>query len=359
MGKHICNSSVLNQRSGFSGILIILSLLFSLFFPQNVASQVGNDSAIVVNYGIYLKKLVPNFKEGRFYSEFYWWAIFENDSLISGFSNDQIVNFEYINGYKTEVGGIRKEIEEVKNLGNNRFYYTGLHQGEFYFTPEFRMYPFDHQSLAIGIENSLIPIDQLRFVPDSASYLKTSKSRNYWGLSEELINTKNSSYNILKTEIFTSSNPYNTNFGDETLPSETNFSRITANIVLSRSIAPYISKILIPLVIILLLVYMVFFLPAKKIDIAAGLTVTSLLSAIAFQLSISGELPEIGYIIYVDKIFYTCYFLIAASMALSLYTYYLDASGVKDQKRKAERIDVICRIVFPLFFVFSLIFFAI
>jgi hypothetical protein len=104
---------------------------------------------------------------------------------------------------------------------------------------------------------------------------------------------------------------------------------------------------------------MVFFMPAKKIDIAAGLTVTSLLSAIAFQLSISGELPEIGYIIYVDKIFYTCYFLIAASMALSLYTYYLDASGVKEKRKLADRIDVICRIVFPLIFLLSLILFAI
>jgi hypothetical protein len=269
------------------------------------------------------------------------------------------MNFEYINGYKNEVGVIRKEIEEVKNLGNSRFYYTGLHQGEFYFNPEFRMYPFDLQSLTIGIENSLIPINQLRFEPDSVSYLKTSKNRNFWGLSDELINTKNSSYNILKTEIFTSSNLYNTNFGDETLPAETYFGRISATVVLSRSIAPYISKILIPLVIILLLVYMVFFMPAKKIDIAAGLTVTSLLSAIAFQLSISGELPEIGYIIYVDKIFYTCYFLIAASMALSLYTYYLDASGVKEKRKLADRIDVICRIVFPLIFLLSLILFAI
>lgn len=359
MEKHNHNSSVFCQGRSFSRLLFVLTLAFIFLFPQRSESQVRKDSAIVVNYGIYLKKLVPNFKDGRFYAEFYWWAIFENDSSITGFSNDQIMNFEYINGYKNEVGVIRKEIEEVKNLGNSRFYYTGLHQGEFYFNPEFRMYPFDLQSLTIGIENSLIPINQLRFEPDSVSYLKTSKNRNFWGLSDELINTKNSSYNILKTEIFTSSNLYNTNFGDETLPAETYFGRISATVVLSRSIAPYISKILIPLVIILLLVYMVFFMPAKKIDIAAGLTVTSLLSAIAFQLSISGELPEIGYIIYVDKIFYTCYFLIAASMALSLYTYYLDASGVKEKRKLADRIDVICRIVFPLIFLLSLILFAV
>ncbi|MBL7969128.1 MAG: hypothetical protein JNK09_19155 [Prolixibacteraceae bacterium] len=359
MEKHNRNSIGFGQYRRFFGQLLMGILAFIYLFPQSSVAQTGKDSAVVVNYGIYLKKLVPNFKDGRFYAEFYWWAIFENDSSVTGFNNDQVMNFEYINGYKNEVGIIRKEIEEVKKLGDNRFYYTGLHQGEFYFNPEFRMYPFDHQSLTIGIENSLIPATQLRFAPDSVSYLKTSKNRNYWGLSDELIHTKNSSYNILKTEIFTSSNLYNTNFGDETLPAETYFGRISTSVVLSRSIAPYISKILIPLVIILLLVYMVFFMPAKKIDIAAGLTVTSLLSAIAFQLSISGELPEIGYIIYVDKIFYTCYFLIAASMALSLYTYYLDASGVKEKRKLADRIDIISRIVFPLIFFFSLIWFAV
>ena len=67
--------------------------------------------------------------------------------------------------------------------------------------------------------------------------------------------------------------------------------------------------------------YFVFFLPAEKLDIAAGLTVTSLLSAIAFQTAMSTDIPAIGSITYIDKVFYTCYFLIALSMAQSLITY--------------------------------------
>jgi hypothetical protein len=111
--------------------------------------------------------------------------------------------------------------------------------------------------------------------------------------------------------------------------------------------------------IILLLVYFVFYLPAEKIDIAAGLTVTSLLSAIAFQLAVSGELPEIGYIIYIDKIFYTCYLLIALTMAQSLVTFYLDDSGIESQKLKAKKIDLVFRFLFPLLFFTATILFAI
>lgn len=49
--------------------------------------------------------------------------------------------------------------------------------------------------------------------------------------------------------------------------------------------------------------YFVFFLPAEKLDIAAGLTVTSLLSEIAFQTAMSTDIPAIGYITYIDKVF--------------------------------------------------------
>jgi hypothetical protein len=99
-------------------------------------------------------------------------------------------------------------------------------------------------------------------------------------------------------------------------------------------------------------------LPAEKIDIAAGLTVTSLLSAIAFQLSVSSDMPDIGYIIYIDKVFYTCYAFIALSMAQSLWTFYLDKTQEPKKVKLAIQIDYFSRILFPIIFFASLFFFA-
>ncbi len=147
---------------------------------------------------------------------------------------------------------------------------------------------------------------------------------------------------------------YNSNFGDPDFPSETIYSRLNISIFIDRSFVPFITKLIIPLAIILFLVYFVFFLPAEKIDIAAGLTVTSLLSAIAFQLSINGDLPDIGYIIYIDKIFYSCYFLIAITMAQSLYTFYLDKTEIPKKVKLAQQIDVIFRYLFPIMFFSSI-----
>ena len=100
-------------------------------------------------------------------------------------------------------------------------------------------------------------------------------------------------------------------------------------------------------------------LPSDKIDTAAALTVTSLLSAIAFQSSINGDLPEIGYVIYVDKLFYISYFLIAVSMALSLWLFNLDLqSDNPANKEKSRKILLLARIFFPLIFISAVILFA-
>ena len=51
------------------------------------------------------------------------------------------------------------------------FFAMGFHQGEFYFTPNYSMYPFDEQILDIIVENSLFPLSELIFISDTSSYI--------------------------------------------------------------------------------------------------------------------------------------------------------------------------------------------
>lgn len=337
--------------------LLFVFLSFTLL-PFLLNGQTEKKEPIRVVYGLFLKKVVPNFKEGTFYAELYWWVKFNNDSSLTGWSNEDITNIEYVNACQADHNDVASEIQEMKKLGKNEFYYTGYHQGDFYFNPDYRSYPFDVQTLNITIENSLIPSDELVFVIDTTSFLNSKSDRNFFGLSNDLLNNKNTNFNISRSEIYTTTGVYNSDFGDPEFPSETVYSRINTAIFIDRSFIPFITKLIIPLAIILFLVYFVFYIPADKIDIAAGLTVTSLLSAIAFQLSVNSDLPEIGYMIYVDKIFYSCYFLIAISMAESLYTFYLHLSGEERKMKLAVNIDIACRILFPLMFLFSIWVFA-
>lgn len=340
----------------------LVSIFFFIFFSTGslLAQNLPDTSKkpIEVTYGLFVKKLVPDFKSGMFYSEFYWWMIFENDSAETGWSNSDIVNMEYINAHETPVNAIQDEMIENRALRDGRFYYHGYHQGNFYFNPDFTLYPFDKQVLGIYFENLTIDASELIIKPDTASYRASKMEEKYFGISNDVINNKSVNYRIHKIELIQNTGIYNTNFGDPDFPSVSEYSRLNMNIYIDRSFIPFITKLIIPLAIILFLVYFVFFIPADKIDMAAALTVTSLLSAIAFQLSVNSDLAEIGYIIYVDKIFYTCYFLIAISMAESLWTFYLDNSGDERKKLMARRIDLVSRYLFPLIFFFSLYFFA-
>jgi hypothetical protein len=325
-------------------------LLCSIVFSTLIQGKTTKPP-IYVHYGLFVKKLSVDFKASTFHSEFYWWAIFTNDSTKTGISNDDILQFEYVNGIDVEVGSIKNEIQYSRKTADTSLI-MGFHQGQFYFTPDYSMYPFDEQILDIIVENSLFPSSELIFISDTSSYIVSQQLSHLRGLSDDLIKSnKTGNYHI-------HDGIYNTNFGDATAPNTSYYSRIKASILINRSFLPYISKLIIPLIIILILVYFVFFLPAEKLDIAAGLTVTSLLSAIAFQTAISTDIPEIGYIIYIDKVFYTCYFLIALSMAQSLITYYLDFSGEEKKVKLASKIDYIFRFLFPLLFFAAVILFA-
>jgi hypothetical protein len=337
---------------------LIFSLILSMFTAGFVNAKPPK-APIVVKYGLHIKRVTVDFQNDKFHADFYWWALFHNDSAKSGYSNTDILNFEYVNGVYDEIGIIQREIQLAKDLGNNYFYYTGLHKGDFYFTPDFRRYPFDKQKLEIIIENSLIPAEELVFEPDTQSYKNSGHEPHLWGLANDVLNDNSKTiYRIFKTEINTGNSIYNSNFGDISLPYQSNYSRITTSLYIDRAFLPYISKIYIPLIIILFLVYMIFFLPTHKIEMSASLTVSAIFCATAFQLAISRSIPEIGYIIYVDKIFHTCYALIAMAFTQSLVTFYLDSSGDEAKKRKAKRLDILFRFLYPILFIVAVVLFA-
>ena len=341
-------------KSSISTFLIVVILAF---YGAEVSGQ--EKKPIDLKFGMFLKNISPDFKNSKFHAEFYWWTIFENDSTVTGHSNTDILNIEYVNGIAVSTGAFKGEIIDMKDLGNHKFYYTGFHQGDFYFSPDFKMYPFDKQRMDIVIENILLENKLLKIVPDSVSYIKSKQERKFWCLSNDILaNNNQSSSHIYKTELVEGEGKYNSDFGYDQAPAEEIYGRSTLSVFIDRSLLPYISKFIIPLMIILLLVYFVFYLPAEKIDIAAALTVTSLLSAIAFQSSINNDLPEIGYIIYVSKIFYTCYFLIAISMALSLMTFYLYNTQDQQKLLLSKRIILWVRFIFPLVFIVASILFA-
>ncbi|MFH0867472.1 MAG: hypothetical protein V1904_14865 [Bacteroidota bacterium] len=329
----------------------LLFLILLAFLCHNSFSQDSTSAfPIKVKYGIYIKKLEPDFKTGKFVTEFYWWTLFHNDSVKTDYTQDDIMNMEYVNCSDCETGQFMQDLQEFRVLDSNYFYFTGRHEGEFTFNPNFSDYPFDKQALPIKLENVLITSDQLLFETDTVSYFNSKQDPKFYGISDDLLSHKSREFNITGTKFIVNPGVYNTNFGDPDMPFLSKYSRMETQVHIDRAVIPYLAKILLPIMIILFLVYFAFYIPAERIDVNAALTVTSLLSAIAFQMAINSSLPNIGYLIYVDKLFLLCYSLIVLAMAESIVTYYLDRTGVKEKVRMAIKTDIVFRFLFPVLF---------
>ena len=318
-------------------------LLIALLFMVNTSNaQEKPDSVHKLFFGIYFKSVAIKQTTAMFEADFYWWLRFEkvNDEVLESHLED----FEFINGVN-----IKRKIDERKEFTDTLThktytYITGRTHGKFHFIPAYHLYPMDKETLDIKIESITEKISNCILIPD------TGAGSNYSATCAQQIQEIHIAHMQI-TGLRYSGVPtvYNTNFGDLTWSKEANYSSLTYTIFLKRNFTGYVVKILIPLIIILLMAYLVYYLPPKEIEVVSALAVTSLLSAIAIQLTTSEppcDSPKIS-----DWIYYLCYLLITLTMAQNIHTYNLHHLGDTVSCRRYEHYG---RYLFPITFVIGL-----
>jgi hypothetical protein len=310
---------------------LIFVFLLSVFFKAY-----SKDSTSVIHVGYYIKALKMNNKDENADIDFYYWYHFKLPKDTSDMKS--IYNLEFVNGDISS-----NEIQEERIIGNE-YYLTGRIKGTFRFSSDFTSYPFDKQKLLIQLEHAVLTDDQIIVVPDTISYIRSKKDKTLWGVSSEL---DSKDVILSKTEFIKDSRVYETDFGDTELEPVSSYSRLSFYIHVKRNAVPYTLKFMMPLVIILSLAYLVFFIPAEDMELACGLTVTSLLAAIAFQWTVSDDLPNVGYLTCVDKIFYLGYSLIMLAMVQTVWTYHLEKDG---KEKLANILEISGRWLFPIIF---------
>jgi len=289
-----------------------------------------------------------DWKAQNFLADFYWWIRYPKPSS----HEDEVLAeaLEFVNG---DLGNLQHRTQErktVPGLDGDELYVSYRTVGRFYFAAEFRKYPFDRQRLPIVIEHEVLTAEELELVDDEDSYRRTGEAEDRAGLAPTV---RIPSLEIERAMRVFTTQEYRTNFGDPTIRDvSTSFARVTFIIEAARNYEAYLIKILIPLLIILVLAYLVFFVPARHLDVAVGLTVTSILACIAFQLTVANDLPSIGYVVTSDRIFHLCYFLIMTAMTETVYTYSLEKRG---RETTAVRIERWARFLYPALFLVGFI----
>lgn len=281
-----------------------------------------------------------------FYADFYLWLRFKNGGLSEERLTQIIERLEPVNG-KFET----KDLVDDKVVGEERYICYRV-TGSFFFIPDLKKYPFDTQVLSLTVENATLELDDLIFVDDVKSYERAGTPEVRWGLSPRLAIPD---YQLRKVERVISQSDYPTNFGDpEKDKAGTRYSRFSLRVFFEREYWSYAFKILIPLLIILAMAYLVFFLPPGQLDTAASVAMTALLSCMAYNVAVSQNMPEIGYLVLSDKFFISTYVLLLLTLAQTFITFIVDADG---RAELAVKIDKYSRVVFPLLVLGIFVFF--
>jgi len=128
---------------------------------------------------------------------------------------------------------------------------------------------------------------------------------------------------------------------------EATYSTFVLTIELSRKSAFYVWKVLLPMTLIVMMSWGVFWISPERFGPQVGLSATAMLTLIAFQFFVASVLPKLGYFTLLDKLLIGATTLVFLTLAQSILTVNLVAAN---RVELARRLDRICRWLFPLLF---------
>ena len=114
-----------------------------------------------------------------------------------------------------------------------------------------------------------------------------------------------------------------------------------------RNVRHYILKVILPLVLIVMMSWAVFWIDPNTSNSQINIAVTSMLTLIAYRFAVDSQLPRLPYMTRLDAFILTGTLLVFFSLIEVLVTTILDNN---QQVARAKKIDRYCRVIFPVIF---------
>ncbi|MDQ3019687.1 MAG: hypothetical protein M3R36_03825 [Bacteroidota bacterium] len=218
--------------------------------------------------------------------------------------------------------------EIVTVLNDGTVIYMQRVYGDFSQDFHLKDFPFDRQIFKIGMVAIGLSASEVEILPDSES--ESGISERFILPDWKILDWKydNSSYSYLKTS--------------PPLPS------ISFMFTAKRQGGFYILIYVIPLILIIMMSWMVFWLGPKLAAPQIAVATTSMLTLIAYRFVVSGNLPKISYMTRMDIFVLCSSILIFFTLINAVITTTLASRG---DEKTALKIDFHCRWIFPLLYV--------
>ena len=263
---------------------------FFLILPYFCLAQSPQEK---VYTGIQLMNIYDlDINKHSFYADFYLWFKWKGER--------NPIDIEFINAIE-KWGSTRRIFYETPKLLPDGFFYNGMRvEARFYHAFDLAAFPLDKHELNIHLENTNFPTDSLVYVADE----KTTFMRKGFALS---------GWNILSIKTEAHSTIYPTNLG-ETDKGEVAFSNFTFQLSIERPIRYFLLKLFLPLLITIFISLSALLISVDRTDARISVVMGSLLTAVFLQQSYSSALPDVGYMVLMDKIYLLVYLMIMLIM---------------------------------------------
>lgn len=257
-------------------------------------------SAQVVSVGFYpISVYQLDMASNTFYVDTYMWMRWKG-------AIDPTGTIEFTN--MVEEWGKQQEtlLSEPKILPDGSNYQIMRVEGRFVQPFSLANYPLDRQKLSIMIEDTTNGVETVSYVIDQdSSGIGDSLQIPGWQLGG------------WSSQVY--EHQYGTTFGEEATPSA--YSAAQFSIEISRPISFFYWKLLFPLFIVLGAALSALLIRPQDLDVRSALPAGALLTAIFLQKSYSDALPDLGYLILMDKVYLAAYALIVLTLIRSIFAY--------------------------------------
>lgn len=125
-------------------------------------------------------------------------------------------------------------------------------------------------------------------------------------------------------------------------------SRFTFHFAAPRHLSYYIFRVFVPILLIISVSYITFFLKdySRRIEIATG----NLLLFIAFSFSLGENYPRMGYLTFLDAIMAITFAINTIVVVMNVYYKWLEQKG---EREKADRLEAPMNYIYPLAYLIS------
>lgn len=278
--------------------------------PETVAAQSGADGEPepeltglqTVEVGAFLNDIQTiDLKLHSYAVDLYVWFRWKNPDI------DPASSFEFTNA-NDSWGHVRTpNWEAPRQLPDGSLYQVVHVQGRFSRKFLLYNYPFDRQTIEVSFEDSVWPSKQLVYVEDAEGF-QVNPAMVLPGYRSEAPQLEIREFH------------YPTRFGDTRALEPETYSRVTLRLPIHRPRDTYAIKLLLPVLCVIACASLMFMLKPTYVDARLSIGITALLTIVALQITLNADLPDVDYLVFMDKIYVGAYLFVIAGLAVVVRT---------------------------------------